>query len=268
VKIHVYRSVRELEAQLAGGSDRALVCDAICMACRRNAPLRALQQLARRSRSWLVVDDSQGVGLLGARPTPAMPYGRGGGGTLRWSEAEREHVIMIASLAKAFAAPLAFLAGSRSTVEWFERHAETRVHASPCNAAALAAAGAALRANMERGDTLRAQLVAGVRRFREAVAEQGGTLSPGMFPVQATVPAPVAVVRVLDEALRRRGVRAVRLRPRAGLGQLGFLINADHDPTTLARAGALVGHVIAVSSRLRRPLVRAARPDGAEAHAP
>lgn len=245
VAIRRFRTPREAAEQIAATGERAIVCDAVCVACRRIKPLRALQRIAARSGSWLIVDDSQGVGLLGAGPAREMPFGRGGGGTLCWGRVPRDRVIAIGSLAKAFGAPIAFLAGSEPVVDWFERTSGTRVHASPCNAASLAALDSALRANTEHGDELRAALCDRVETFRAAVAHRGGVLSGGAFPVQSTVPVSVAVSRVLDERLQRRGVRALRLRPEAGRGRLSFAINADHDRDALAEAGAIIGEELA-----------------------
>ena len=243
VVVRPFRTVRELACRLDRAS--AIACDAVCEACRRIAPLRRLQQLAADTGGWLIVDDSQGVGLLGRSPSRARPYGLGGGGTLRWAGAPPERVIAIGSCAKAFGVPLAFVAGSAASVAWFERVSGTRTHASPCNAAELAALDAALRINDDAGDELRVRLVDRVRRFRASAAQRGGQLEPGTFPVQVTPPLPACTARVVEARLRGRGVRALRLRASGGLSRIGFALSAGHDRATADAAGAIAGDALA-----------------------
>lgn len=267
VAVQPFQTLHELEGQLDAPGEHAIVCDAICIACRRINPLRSLQRLAARSRGWLIVDDSQGVGLLGAGPSRGTPYGRGGGGTLRWCAAPAERVIAIGSLAKGFGAPVAFLAASEALVGWFERTSGTRMHSSPCNAAELGALAAALCVNDHRGDELRTAVLERVDRFRAAVARAGGTLSAGRFPVQSTPPLPSSVAQTVDDRLRRRGVRVFRLRSQDGAGRLGFIVTATHDREEIEAAGAIVGQELA-SSRLLLRSDRAVRPVEAGARAP
>lgn len=266
VAVSTFRTPAELACRLATPGAHAIVCDAICVACRRITPLRELQRLAARSHSWLIVDDSQGIGLLGAGPSSIAPYGRGGGGTLRWSGTRGDRVIAFGSLAKAFGAPLAFVAGSEAIVRWFEATSQTRVYSSPCHAAELAALDAALRVNEARGDALRGALIERVDRFRAAVESGGGELAEGRFPVQCTTAIAAPVARAIDAHLFRRGVRAFRMRAARGTNRLGFIVTADHDLDELEEAGALIGDVLS-SGRLPRA-DRAVRPDEAAAHAP
>jgi 8-amino-7-oxononanoate synthase len=252
VAIRSFRTLRELVAQLDTPGDRAIVCDAVCVACRRISPLRRLQQLAARTGGWLIVDDSQGLGLLGERPSRAMPYGRGGGGSLRWSAARPERVVVIGSCAKAFGAPLAFLAGTNAFVDWFERTSGTRTHASPCHAAGLAALAAALRQNDHTGDELRSSLVDRVRVFRAAVTRRGGALSAGAFPVQVTSPLRPVLARAIEDRLARSGVRALRMRAGGDHSRLGFVVTALHDPAQLVAAGGIVGDELTETTRWSR----------------
>ncbi|MBA3500567.1 MAG: aminotransferase class I/II-fold pyridoxal phosphate-dependent enzyme [Myxococcota bacterium] len=223
----------------------AIICDAVCVVCRRIAPLRSLHALARRSESWLVVDDSQGLGLLGDGPSRRTPYGHGGGGTLRWTSTPRDRVIVLGSCAKAFGVPVSFLAGADKTIDWFERVSATRTHTSPCNAAELAALDVALRRNADAGDELRAHLLRNVQRFRREIALRGASLEAGRFPVQVSAPLPRRAARRLEATLARRGVRALRLRANRCENRLGFVITAAHETAAIDEAGAIVGDALA-----------------------
>lgn len=251
VTITPYHSLSELGVRVArGAAPCAIVTDALCLGCRRTKPLDRLAQLAQRSEGILIVDDSQGVGVLGANPTPACPYGRGGGGTLAWCAAPRSSVLLLGSLAKAFGAPLAFVAGGAELVGWFARGSGTRVHASPCSAASFAALERALRVNAERGDALRARLLERVQAFREAVDDSGGKLARGLFPVQATpaVPAPVALR--LERELRGTGLLAVVTRAARGRARLGCVLTATTATDDARRAGSLWGEAWARTALL------------------
>lgn len=251
VTITPYRSLSELGARVARGTGPlAIVTDAMCLCCRRTKPLDHLARLAQRSDGILIVDDSQGVGVLGANPTHARPYGHGGGGTLAWCAAPRSSVLLLGSLAKAFGAPLAFLAGNEELVGWFARESGTRVHASPCSKASLAALEHALDVNAERGDALRARLLERVLAFREAVVEAGGRLARGLFPVQATpaVGAPVALR--LERELRGRGVLAVVTRAGRGQARVGCVLTATTPAEDARSAGRIWGEAWARTSAL------------------
>ena len=242
VTITPYRSLADLEARVARGvGPLAIVTDAMCLGCRRTKPLEGLARLAERSAGLLIVDDSQGVGLLGANPTPARPYGHGGGGSLAWCAASRSSVLLLGSLAKAFGAPLAFVAGRAELVAWFTRKSGTRVHASPWSAASCAALERALAVNEERGETLRARLLERVQAFRDAVAGAGGALASGFFPVQATPAVGARVALRLERELRARGVLTVVTRAAGGGARLGCMLTAKTAPNDARRAGRIWG---------------------------
>ena len=84
-----------------------------------------------------MIDDTQALGILGHSPGGSRPYGEGGGGMARWSNISGPHLVVVASLAKAFGAPLAALSGSEAFVGHFEERSETRVHCSPPSLAAI-----------------------------------------------------------------------------------------------------------------------------------
>ena len=78
-----------------------VLADGICPGLRSGCPLAAYLRVAQRLGGRVVIDDTQAVGVLGARALPAAPFGRGGGGSLRWHAGSTELVVW-ASLAKGF----------------------------------------------------------------------------------------------------------------------------------------------------------------------
>jgi 8-amino-7-oxononanoate synthase len=214
-----------------------VVTDGFCPGCGKAAPLAAYLELARRYGGYLVVDDTQALGILGETPNPDAPYGRGGGGSLRWCEVSGTELLVISSLAKGFGVPVALLAGSKKTVQSFEAHSETRVHCSPPSVAALHAAEHALTLNQQQGDTLRLRLAQLVSCFRNRLALVGFSAIGGLFPVQTLAPARSLDALTLHERMLRLGTRTVLRRAHTDGGpQISFLITARHSPGEIDRA--------------------------------
>jgi 8-amino-7-oxononanoate synthase len=233
----------------AGGSGRpVVVADGVCPSCGTPLPVAAYLAALRPHGGLLVLDDTQGIGLLGAGPGPGRPWGRGGGGTGAWSGAGPAgsprlppDLVVIASLAKAFGAPLAAMAGPRGFVDLVAGASETRVHSSPPSAADLGAALRALAINRERGDELRRRLLANVARLRRRLGE-AGLAPPGRpFPVQTLPPIPGLAAGELHRRLLALGVRAVPIRARCPAGPaLALVVTAAHRWEEIESAAAAV----------------------------
>jgi len=203
------------------------------------APLGDYLAATREREGWLVIDDTQALGILGERADTGTPYGRGGGGSLRYHGLGGEDIVVVSSLAKAFGAPLAMIAGAARFVDRFERRSETRVHTSPPSASAFTAAHRALAANAAEGDARRSRLARTVCRFRERLAAPRLHAAGGTFPVQE-LRAREVNGRSLYEGLLRRGVRAVLARSPRGAPAVRLLFTTQHsDDDVDAAVGAI-----------------------------
>jgi 8-amino-7-oxononanoate synthase len=227
-------ALRQLLRRLQATQPR-IVINGFCPHCGRAAPLAEMLTAIRPWGGWLIVDDTQALGILGAR----------GGGSLRWHGLQGPDIILVSSLAKAFGVPVAVVAGGRAVVDWIERTSETRVHCSPPSAAVVHAAELALRINERQGDRLRAYLLNLVRRFRRRIGDAGLTATGGLFPVQ-TLAGSAGNAVSLHARLLRRGIRTVLLggtchddKPRIAL-----VFTARHRPGDIDRvAAALVSEI-------------------------
>lgn len=245
---HDPAALRRALAALRGPGRPVVVCDGVCPGCGGTAPLAEYGDAVRAAGGWLVVDDTQALGILGADPGPGAPYGRGGGGSPRRWGMDGRHLLVGASLAKAFGAPLAALSGPAEIVRRFSDQAGTRVHGSPPSVAAVRAAARALAMNRARGDGLRARLADRVRRLREMLRTAGLGAEGGLLPVQTVTG--LADPAAAHGALAAAGIRAVL---RAGPGpRLTLLVRADHTDDDLAR----VAHVLARAGSLRERRAR------------
>ncbi|NHZ35074.1 aminotransferase class I/II-fold pyridoxal phosphate-dependent enzyme [Massilia rubra] len=207
-------------------------------------PLAAYAALMREAGGWLVLDDTQVVGLFGAA----------GGGSLRRHGVQGPHVVVGSSLSKAFGAPLAVLCASTELVRRFGQSSQARVHSSPPSVAAIRAALAALRINRAHGDQLRSRLWRRVAQWRLGAARHGIALHASAFPVQT-----LALRRDIDgdalhACLRRAGVDAVLQRAGAR-ATLSFIVTARHAPDDIERALAL----LAACLRAQAPTARHTR---------
>ena len=259
-----HHDAADLAARLwrLGPRARPLVLtDGVCPACGRVAPLARYRRQAAASGGLLAIDDTQGLGLLGAAPDLASPYGHGGGGSLRWAGVGPGHTLSVSSLAKGFGAPLAVIAGDAQLVSRVAMAGPLQVHASPASAADVSAAEAALRINTQLGERLRARLLRLVRRLRRGLAWLGLPLAAGScLPVQSAGPLPRALALRLADRMARGGIRTVLLHPEAGPGLLlTWVLTARHRDGDIARALA----VLAAALGRALPPARLEGPDAA-----
>jgi 8-amino-7-oxononanoate synthase len=232
-----HHSPESLDVALRG-TRRApvVVADGVCSACGAATPLPAYLKLVQEHGGRLLVDDTQALGVLGHRTggeDRAVPYGRGGGGSLPFFGLYSRDIIVTCSLAKAFGAPLACIMGSSDFVQQLASVSQTRVHCSPPSLEAVHAGLQAFEMNRRTGDLLRRRLFERVAEFRRLLHRRGWTLGHGWFPVQ-TVEHPNAAS--IHRSLMNLGVRSllqvVGRNPRL---RLAFLLNAAHEPWQLGQ---------------------------------
>ena len=238
------------------GRRPVVVCDGFCPGCGRPAPLSAYLELATRAGGWLVIDDTQALGIFGHSPHRGRPYGDGGGGMPRWSSISALHLVVVASLAKGFGAPLAALSASSAFVKRFEERSGTRMHCSPPSLAATGAMSRALTINRTYGEELRARLTRLVSRFRARLREADLVPIGGIFPVQTLPPIPGINVLTLHHRLRDAGISTVLHRhPKRPVPRISFLITAAHNLDEIDRAADAVSEIVArVKSTIRKEL--------------
>lgn len=216
-----------------------IVTDGLCPECGRVAPLADYWKSARARNGYLIIDDTQALGILGRSPKPEAPYGHGGGGSLRWTGLRGDKILIISSLAKGFGVPIAVLSGSETEIERFENESETRVHCSPPAIAALRSLEHALVENEAQGEALREHLIKDVRYFRELLTNAGFAVKGGLFPVQTLAPMRHVEAMTVHARLLQNGVRPILHGGRgANEARLSFIITTLHRPADLERAVA------------------------------
>ncbi len=233
------------------GRRPVLVCDGVCVECGRVAPLRHVTRLLEALGGRAILDDTQGLGIVGAAPSARRWFGCGGGGALKHQGVARSDAIVVTSLAKAFGVPVAAVSGRRTTIRRYVARSEVRVHSSPPSLAHVAAAARALRVNRDLGDRLRGRLLANTLRFRRCAAGVGVALTATLFAVQ-TVEGPIDAV-ALHRALRRNGVATVlRVAGDPSTPRVSFVVTASHTPAQIDAAVRRLALALDLSRGLSR----------------
>lgn len=230
--------------------DRApvIVTDSFCPACGRAAPLAGYLESIDPLRGSIVMDDTQALGVLGEHPDALDPYGRGGGGSLRYHGIDAARVWSVGSLAKAFGSPVAMIGATVENIERLEEHSLTRVHCSPASAAVVHAAARSFALNRTQGDVLRRGLANLVRHFKYGLRKIGLVTTGGLFPVQTLVLPSGQVAARLQAELLRQGIHAVLQRQAAGApAALTFLLSAMHTHRQIDRTCNAIAQALPVA---------------------
>jgi 8-amino-7-oxononanoate synthase len=218
-----------IEQDSASGLRPVILADGFCPHCGRAAPLPEYLRCVIRDRGYVVLDDTQALGIWGQAPGELSPYGSGGGGSLRLHNISSPSIILGSSLAKGFGVPLAVLGGGGELISQFVQGSETRVHSSQPSAAVLHAARHALLVNTARGDAIRRHLAELVTRFRKQNRRVGLGGPRGIFPAQAVASYPHSDPVRLQQMLHAAGVRTLVVRDReAHANKLLFVFNGLH----------------------------------------
>jgi 8-amino-7-oxononanoate synthase len=246
-----------LAREARAGFRPVAVIDGFCPGCGVPAPVNDLLAALRRYDGLLVIDDTQAIGILGERrrapvpPLHAADYGSGGGGILRHSGASGSDILLAASLAKGFGAPVALLAGSAARMAQFSRSSLTRVHCSPPSVAVVRAAERAFEVNARRGDTLRRRLARLVTGFRTRVADTCALAHGGIFPMLTLgcEGARGANAVALHRHLAQSGIRSVLHGGREP--RTSFLFTAAHDESAVDSAAHALNLCLSAGRRRR-----------------
>ena len=179
------------------------------------ADLAALVQLAERHGAALYVDEAHATGVLG-------PQGRG-----LAAECGGVDVVM-GTLGKAFGAFGAYIAGSRTLIDWLVNRCAGFIYTTALPPAVLGAVDAAL--DLVPGmDAERAQLQRNSQRLRDALALRDyDTLGSSTQIVPAVIGSEAAALAAAQQ-LNDAGVLAVAIRPPTvpeGTSRLRFALNS------------------------------------------
>lgn len=196
------------------------------------ADLAALERIAERHDALLYVDEAHATGILGPR---------GGGLSAGLDGVD----VVMGTLGKAFGAFGAYVAGSRTLIDWLVNRCGGFIFTTALPPAVLGAVDAALEL-IPGMDAERARVAAHAQRLRDALSALGiSTLESTTQIVPAVIGAEadtLAAARHLEDA----GILAVAIRPptvAAGTSRLRFALGSQLDDAAMERLLAAVGEL-------------------------
>jgi 8-amino-7-oxononanoate synthase len=227
-RVLTYRGALKDALRRSGGRRPVVVMDSMSPGG-VPTPVGETLELCARIGGTLILDDSQGFGLLGTS-RPGHCYGSGGGGTLaHLGRARGAPVVVVASLSKSFGVPLAFAAGGQRVIKRLRVRGDTSWSSSPPDLVSVQAALRSLEINRTVGDRLRATLAESV----DLLGCGAGLEGEAAFPIRGwRLPSPRRAMQC-HAALAAAGVRALL---DAHVGAVRFVVTAAHTGPVLARA--------------------------------
>lgn len=186
------------------------------------APLVEMADTCRGDDTWLMVDDAHGLGVLG----------EGGRGLVSQAGLDREQVpLLVGTLGKAFGTAGAFVAGSRSTIDYLLQFARPYIYTTATPPALAAATREALDL-VRRGDERRAALNSRIEQLRAGIQALPFQLMPSHTPIQPILVGSNDTALRLSQRLSERGLLVTAIRPPtvpAGEARLRITLSAAHD---------------------------------------
>ena len=192
------------------------------------APLPELLALAERFDAWLVIDDAHGFGVLGAQ---------GHGSLAHFALPHAERIVYMGTLGKAAGGSGAFVAGSKTVIEWLLQRARTYIFttgSSPVMACALLASLDLI----EHGDDRRARLRQFSVQLRDGLADTRWQLMPSPTAIQPVIIGDNHEALRVANTLFERGLWVPAIRPPTvpkGTARLRVSLTAAHTSEQVAQ---------------------------------
>lgn len=205
--LRVYRHrdsdhLRELLADSPAGGRRLIVTDSVFSMDGDFAPLAAIVNLARQYRAAVMIDEAHAVGVVGPR----------GAGLAAHLGLGREIDIHVGTLSKALGSYGAYVAGSRTLIDFLLNRARSFVYSTGLAPAMAAAAGAALDLLESSRETI-AGLWENAAYLRNGFNSLGLRLAPTESPILPVMIGESGMALKMAAALIERGVYVIAIRP-------------------------------------------------------
>lgn len=192
------------------------------------APVGELAALARRTGSWLVLDDAHGIGC----------FGPSGAGVLEHAGVRPDgHTVVIGTLSKAVGAVGGFVAASAEVRDWLVNRARPFIYTTALPPALCAGARKSVEL-LRVGRDLRRQLWRNVTHLRRALSGLGLELGQSASQIIPIIVGEPDRAVALAARCREAGLLVPAIRPptvRAGSSRLRVSVTALHQPEDLDR---------------------------------
>ncbi len=185
------------------------------------APIDRLQDLARRYRAWLMIDDAHGFGPIGEQGLGCFKHFR---------RQPDEQTILVGTLGKAFGTSGAFVAGSELLIESLIQFARPYIYTTASPQINAVATRAALK-QLRNADKARDHLKQLIERFRQGAERLGFELMPSISPIQPILIGDSENALKWSHALQEQGFWVAAIRPPTvprGSARLRITLSAKH----------------------------------------
>ena len=217
---------KKIGARLGGGERPLILSDGVFPTFGRLAPLPEYAAAARRYRGLLCVDDSHGVGVLGAN----------GRGTAEHFGLPAGRCHVAATLSKAFGGYGGFIAGRKGLVARVRSRAGAWRGSTPPPTPVAAATARGIELLLA-DPGMRARLRENVAALKTGMRRLGLPADESPVPIVAWTHGSAAAMRGLQQELLRRGIAIAHLKyvgaPRGGV--LRATVFSTHTPAQIRR---------------------------------
>jgi glycine C-acetyltransferase/8-amino-7-oxononanoate synthase len=225
-RVSVYPHVNSvaLEEQLRQAGPfrrRIIVTDAVFSMDGDIAPLPRLLELASSYDAVLIIDDAHGTGVLG-------PDGRGT--AAHFGLEDTEHLILMGTLGKALGCFGAFVAGSRTLIDYLVNRARSFIFTTALPPASVAAALAAFDV-LEQEPGLREQLQKNTAFMHKELSSLGFDYGGSQTQIIPIMAGEAETALAMAAELRQQGIFLQAIRPPTvpkGVARLRLTVTALH----------------------------------------
>ena len=202
---YAHNDIENLEKRLNRHRDSAsmVITDGVFSMDGDEAKLNEMAVLAEQNKSWLMVDDAHGFGVLG----------KTGAGLVEQQKLTSDEVpVLMATLGKAAGTAGAFVAGDQDLIEYLIQSARTYVFTTAMPPAIAAAGRMSLRLIQEES-WRREQLQQNIKQFKQGAETLGLAMMPSETAIQPILMGSSAAALKASQQLQEKGILVTAIRP-------------------------------------------------------
>ena len=202
---YAHNDIENLEKRLNRHRDSAsmVITDGVFSMDGDEAKLNEMAVLAEQNKSWLMVDDAHGFGVLG----------KTGAGLVEQQKLTSDEVpVLMATLGKAAGTAGAFVAGNQDLIEYLIQSARTYVFTTAMPPAIAAAGRMSLRLIQEES-WRREQLQQNIKQFKQGAETLGLAMMPSETAIQPILMGSSAAALKASQQLQEKGILVTAIRP-------------------------------------------------------
>ena len=192
------------------------------------APLPALAKNCQQTKSWLMVDDAHGVGVLGEQ---------GRGSIEHFQLGATDVPVLMGTLGKAFGTSGAFVVGDEDFIEYLIQQARTYIYTTATPAAVAEATRASLKL-VQAEDWRRQNLHSNIQYFKQAMQQADLELMPSDTAIQPVMIGDSQEAVLMSQQLFDQGLHVSAIRPPTvpeGTARLRVTLSSEHTEDQLNR---------------------------------